>query len=206
MDEKSKRKSVALVCPRKKKEGDAPQQDEPVVLTRELLESYFHCSLSSVSEQLGICPTAIKRACRKLGIAKWPFKTPNPGPKKKPNDAGKQNRSTSQTEKAEIDSEKEASSTNIGNKELTCSSFKDVTTTQKDPSRKPPPTDVNEGNISQHQMRHDSIIEPQSNFLGTSSGVLDYDPFAADTISFLRDVCKCKTTFYQPEADESDGC
>ena len=60
-----------------------PEGDEPVILTRELLESYFNCSLASVSKELGICPTSIKKACRKLGIAKWPFKSPNPGPKRK---------------------------------------------------------------------------------------------------------------------------
>ena len=44
------------------------------MLTRELLESLFNLPLSSASERLGICPTAIKKACRKLGIPKWPFK------------------------------------------------------------------------------------------------------------------------------------
>ena len=84
---KAYRRSVAMVCPRKKRAQD-PQlydllQDEPVLLTRELLESFFDRPLVAVSQELGICPTAIKRACRKLGIARWPFKTPNPGPKRK---------------------------------------------------------------------------------------------------------------------------
>ncbi|EKX53784.1 hypothetical protein GUITHDRAFT_150294 [Guillardia theta CCMP2712] len=73
------RRRVAMVCPRKQ----TSENDEPVMLTRELLQSYFDRSLSQVSAEIGICPTAIKRACRKLGIAKWPYKTPNPGPKKR---------------------------------------------------------------------------------------------------------------------------
>uniref|UniRef100_A0A7S0EGS5 RWP-RK domain-containing protein n=1 Tax=Hanusia phi TaxID=3032 RepID=A0A7S0EGS5_9CRYP len=68
---------VALVCPRKRKAGNgqsARQPDDPVVLTRELLEGLFDRSLASASEALGICPTAIKKACRRLGIDKWPYK------------------------------------------------------------------------------------------------------------------------------------
>eukprot|EP00960_Hanusia_phi_P037498 752991-Hanusia_phi.AAC.5 len=86
---KSSRRSVAMVCPRKKRSLESQlyetdmYQDEPVILTRELLESFFDRPLVAVSQELGICPTAIKRACRKLGIARWPFKTPNPGPKRK---------------------------------------------------------------------------------------------------------------------------
>eukprot|EP00960_Hanusia_phi_P060727 764600-Hanusia_phi.AAC.2 len=64
---------TALVCPRRKKNEGVEDGEEPVILTRELLESYFNCSLAAVSKELGICPTSIKKACRKLGIAKWPF-------------------------------------------------------------------------------------------------------------------------------------
>eukprot|EP00960_Hanusia_phi_P030743 748820-Hanusia_phi.AAC.6 len=80
--------AAAIVCPRRKRtETRSPLHEQdvegPVVVTRALLESYFDMPLSTVSKELGICPTAIKRACRKVGILKWPFKTPNPGPKKK---------------------------------------------------------------------------------------------------------------------------
>ncbi|EKX42459.1 hypothetical protein GUITHDRAFT_111432 [Guillardia theta CCMP2712] len=74
--------SMAMVCPRKRKDC-TERWDEPVLLTRELLESYFDWPLAAVSKDLGICQTSIKKACRKLGIAKWPFKSPNPGPKRK---------------------------------------------------------------------------------------------------------------------------
>jgi len=46
----------------------------PVVLTRELIESYFSMPLSAASKDLGLCATAIKKVCRKMGIAKWPFR------------------------------------------------------------------------------------------------------------------------------------
>jgi len=45
-----------------------------VVLTRELIESYFSMPLSAASKDLGLCATAIKKVCRKMGIAKWPFR------------------------------------------------------------------------------------------------------------------------------------
>ncbi|EKX33995.1 hypothetical protein GUITHDRAFT_155866 [Guillardia theta CCMP2712] len=83
-----RRIAAAIVCPRRKRTEvheplDEGEAEGPVVVTRALLESYFDMPLSTVSKELGICPTAIKRACRKVGILKWPFKTPNPGPKKK---------------------------------------------------------------------------------------------------------------------------
>ena len=46
----------------------------PVVLTRELIESYFTMPLSAASKDLGLCATAIKKVCRKMGISKWPFR------------------------------------------------------------------------------------------------------------------------------------
>mmetsp|Transcript_21811 Transcript_21811/g.72117 ORF Transcript_21811/g.72117 Transcript_21811/m.72117 type:complete len:234 (-) Transcript_21811:77-778(-) len=79
---------VALVCPRRKKSmpkksKNTKDHEEPVALTYALLESFFRYPLAVVSKKLSICPTAIKKACRKLGIEKWPFKSPNPGPKKR---------------------------------------------------------------------------------------------------------------------------
>jgi hypothetical protein len=47
--------------------------EKKVVLTRALLESYHHESLDSVTEHLGLSKTTIKAACRKLGLARWPF-------------------------------------------------------------------------------------------------------------------------------------
>jgi len=52
-----------------------------VVLTRELLESYYHESLDSVTERLGLSKTTIKAACRRLGLPKWPYQ--HTGPRKR---------------------------------------------------------------------------------------------------------------------------
>jgi hypothetical protein len=70
---------VQLVFPRGRKHTAT---QNPVALTKSLLEQMFDRSLADASHQLGICQTAIKKACRKFGIQKWPYRSPNPGPKK----------------------------------------------------------------------------------------------------------------------------
>uniref|UniRef100_A0A7S0F190 RWP-RK domain-containing protein n=1 Tax=Hanusia phi TaxID=3032 RepID=A0A7S0F190_9CRYP len=221
MEESSKRRSVALVCPRKKKEGEgSQQQEEPVVLTRELLESYFHCSLSSVSAQLGICPTAIKRACRKLGIAKWPFKTPNPGPKKK-KDSAQQLESHEREGKCDADlqtisklhpdiqpcrpSLDLANDVRLTEQISTVNSFENDESNRRNQTSQVGAVEFNPSCNQKSMKTQESTTETlgsQPNFLDASLAGLDTDPFAADTISFLRDVCKCRTTFYQ-QKDEA---
>ena len=56
-------------------------KEKKVVLTRELLESYYHESLDSVTERLGLSKTTIKAACRRLGLPKWPYQ--HTGPRKR---------------------------------------------------------------------------------------------------------------------------
>mmetsp|Transcript_12473 Transcript_12473/g.18126 ORF Transcript_12473/g.18126 Transcript_12473/m.18126 type:complete len:277 (-) Transcript_12473:302-1132(-) len=46
----------------------------PVVLTLELLQKFYGMPLHVAANQLGICQTAIKKVCRRLGIMKWPYK------------------------------------------------------------------------------------------------------------------------------------
>eukprot|EP00961_Rhodomonas_salina_P290227 3921908-Rhodomonas_salina.1 len=70
-----------LVKPRARFTALQPQR--PVKVTRAMLERMFCVSLTDASETLGICQTAIKKACRKFGIVKWPYRCPNPGPQKK---------------------------------------------------------------------------------------------------------------------------
>ncbi|KAJ1492259.1 hypothetical protein T484DRAFT_1931723 [Baffinella frigidus] len=55
--------------------------EKKVVLTRELLESYYHESLDAVTERLGLSKTTIKAACRRLGLPKWPYQ--HTGPRKR---------------------------------------------------------------------------------------------------------------------------
>ena len=46
---------------------------EELVLTRELLEGYYHEPLDNVVELLQISKTTIKNACRRLGLPRWPY-------------------------------------------------------------------------------------------------------------------------------------
>ncbi|KAJ1470660.1 hypothetical protein T484DRAFT_1917394, partial [Baffinella frigidus] len=54
--------------------------DRRVLLTRELLSTYFHESLDTVAEKMLISKTTIKAACRRLGLVKWPYR--HSGPRK----------------------------------------------------------------------------------------------------------------------------
>jgi hypothetical protein len=63
------------VFPRRKagkKNGDAERA--PVVVTQKTIQECFELPLHVASERLGICMTAIKRVCRKMGIKKWPYR------------------------------------------------------------------------------------------------------------------------------------
>ncbi len=44
----------------------------PVVITVEVLEGLYHVVRSVAASHLGISETALKSACRKLGIQRWP--------------------------------------------------------------------------------------------------------------------------------------
>jgi len=51
-----------------------------VLITYEILAQHFHESLDAVAEKLMISKTSIKAACRRLGVAKWPYQ--HRGPRK----------------------------------------------------------------------------------------------------------------------------
>ncbi|KAJ1487443.1 RWP-RK domain-containing protein [Baffinella frigidus] len=40
----------------------------------EELAQYFHVSINEAAEALGICPSAIKRVCRRHGLSRWPHR------------------------------------------------------------------------------------------------------------------------------------
>ncbi len=46
--------------------------NEPVVLSLEILQSKFHMTRAEAAKSLHISETALKQACRKLGITSWP--------------------------------------------------------------------------------------------------------------------------------------
>uniref|UniRef100_A0A7S0LX11 RWP-RK domain-containing protein n=1 Tax=Cryptomonas curvata TaxID=233186 RepID=A0A7S0LX11_9CRYP len=72
---KKSNEDVLTLFPRRKA-GQAPQEGGkgPVVLSVELLEKFYGMPLHTAAKKLGICQTAIKKVCRRLGIKKWPYK------------------------------------------------------------------------------------------------------------------------------------
>eukprot|EP00283_Hemiselmis_rufescens_P010243 CAMPEP_0173435646 /NCGR_PEP_ID=MMETSP1357-20121228/15513_1 /TAXON_ID=77926 /ORGANISM="Hemiselmis rufescens, Strain PCC563" /LENGTH=325 /DNA_ID=CAMNT_0014400659 /DNA_START=47 /DNA_END=1024 /DNA_ORIENTATION=+ len=69
---------LELVFPRKSRRSkdtdETKVHKDPVIITLEVVKRLFHLPLTEAARQLGISPTAIKGACRRLGIQKWPFR------------------------------------------------------------------------------------------------------------------------------------
>lgn len=66
---------IVTLFPRRKAGQTRPGGGRgPVVLTLELLEQFYGMPLHVAAKRLGICQTAIKKVCRRLGIKKWPYK------------------------------------------------------------------------------------------------------------------------------------
>jgi len=67
---------VCVICPRRKgKPAEGANGASPVALSLEFLRPLFKKPLTQVSEELGLSATAIKKACRRFGVPKWPFRT-----------------------------------------------------------------------------------------------------------------------------------
>mmetsp|Transcript_46074 Transcript_46074/g.144534 ORF Transcript_46074/g.144534 Transcript_46074/m.144534 type:complete len:738 (-) Transcript_46074:85-2298(-) len=59
--------------------GGRPQteselQAPPILLNAALLRSHFNLPLNDAARRLGVCATAIKKVCRKMGIKQWPHR------------------------------------------------------------------------------------------------------------------------------------
>mmetsp|Transcript_20846 Transcript_20846/g.51233 ORF Transcript_20846/g.51233 Transcript_20846/m.51233 type:complete len:218 (+) Transcript_20846:660-1313(+) len=66
---------VVTLFPRRKAGQTRPGGGRgPVVLNLEMLEQFYGVPLHVAAKKLGICQTAIKKVCRRLGIKKWPYK------------------------------------------------------------------------------------------------------------------------------------
>uniref|UniRef100_A0A6U4N0Q2 RWP-RK domain-containing protein n=1 Tax=Hemiselmis andersenii TaxID=464988 RepID=A0A6U4N0Q2_HEMAN len=66
---------VVTLFPRRKQGQKHPGGGRgPVVLNLETLEQFYCYPLHLAAKKLGICQTAIKKVCRRLGIKKWPYK------------------------------------------------------------------------------------------------------------------------------------
>ena len=68
-----KRKATARVYPRRKAGELVRSTNKAIVVTREMLEPYFGTPLRNAAVHMGLCPTALKSVCRKLGIHRWPY-------------------------------------------------------------------------------------------------------------------------------------
>ena len=76
--------NVSTVMPRRKAGQECAQAAAPVVISKDTLEQYKDTPLSKVAAKLGISTTAMKKACRKLGVTRWPYNStcaPKPPPK-----------------------------------------------------------------------------------------------------------------------------
>jgi len=59
--------------------GGRPQteselQAPPILLNAAVLRSHFNLPLNDAARRLGVCATAIKKVCRKMGIKQWPHR------------------------------------------------------------------------------------------------------------------------------------
>jgi hypothetical protein len=71
--------SSVIVPQRKQGPHKKHGRKEGVVVTMEILESVFHKPLHEACNSLGVCATALKGACRKLGVQKLPYRWEGPG-------------------------------------------------------------------------------------------------------------------------------
>lgn len=68
-----------FVVPRRKT-GQQCADVMPVVLNLELLKQYTSMPLYSAAALLGLSTTALKKACRRLGVRRWPHASRSPAP------------------------------------------------------------------------------------------------------------------------------
>ena len=72
--EREARGSVNTIFPRRKQGQHARINSQPVILNEATLSQLFTLPLHKAAVKLGISATAMKSACRKLGIKKWPYR------------------------------------------------------------------------------------------------------------------------------------
>ena len=76
-EKKTARGSVNTIFPRRKQGQHTRTNSQPVVLNEATLSQLFTLPLHKAAMNLGISATAMKSACRKLGIKKWPYRSLN---------------------------------------------------------------------------------------------------------------------------------
>ncbi|EKX35142.1 hypothetical protein GUITHDRAFT_118689 [Guillardia theta CCMP2712] len=80
-----------------------------VVLSLEILQSFSEVPLVQAAKKLGISKTALKSACRTLGLERWPFRKPNdpqgPGDSLQTSDINMLNHGKQDNSNSEVDSQ-----------------------------------------------------------------------------------------------------
>jgi hypothetical protein len=63
----------ARIYARRKAGESRRSTDKAIVLTKSDLAPFFGTPLRNAAYHLSLCPTALKKVCRKLGIRRWPY-------------------------------------------------------------------------------------------------------------------------------------
>uniref|UniRef100_A0A7S0EJR0 RWP-RK domain-containing protein n=1 Tax=Hanusia phi TaxID=3032 RepID=A0A7S0EJR0_9CRYP len=74
-NEPGEMKGFNTIFPRRKAGQQTRVNSKPVVLNEKTLQQFFSLPLHEAAYKLGISATAMKSACRKLGIKKWPYRS-----------------------------------------------------------------------------------------------------------------------------------
>mmetsp|Transcript_47677 Transcript_47677/g.149403 ORF Transcript_47677/g.149403 Transcript_47677/m.149403 type:complete len:162 (+) Transcript_47677:163-648(+) len=74
-NEMAEMKGFNTIFPRRKAGQQTRVNSKPVVLNEKTLQQFFSLPLHEAAYKLGISATAMKSACRKLGIKKWPYRS-----------------------------------------------------------------------------------------------------------------------------------
>jgi len=65
---------IIRIFPRRKAGQLATVKTSAMEFSHKTVAIFFHLPLHKAASKLGISPTTLKRACRKIGIFKWPFR------------------------------------------------------------------------------------------------------------------------------------
>mmetsp|Transcript_26050 Transcript_26050/g.65770 ORF Transcript_26050/g.65770 Transcript_26050/m.65770 type:complete len:290 (+) Transcript_26050:172-1041(+) len=65
---------MSLIFTRRRAGQTARASNEPVVLNRKRVQQLFDLPLKDAAALLGISMTALKKACRKIGVERWPYR------------------------------------------------------------------------------------------------------------------------------------
>mmetsp|Transcript_10274 Transcript_10274/g.26611 ORF Transcript_10274/g.26611 Transcript_10274/m.26611 type:complete len:292 (-) Transcript_10274:468-1343(-) len=66
--------NMSLIFTRRRAGQSARASNEPVVLNRKRVQQLFDLPLKDAAALLGISMTALKKACRKIGVERWPYR------------------------------------------------------------------------------------------------------------------------------------